>query len=77
MDAIVDGWVYADTLGCTIGKSGSCKSFFMQGVVPSIALGVPYMGLRVKAGAVFYLGGEGLGAFVSGSMAGRNTPGSI
>ncbi|MCR6661664.1 MAG: AAA family ATPase [Luteimonas sp.] len=61
LDAIVDGWVYADTLGCTIGKSGSCKSFFMQGVVPSIALGVPYMGLRVKAGAVFYLGGEGLG----------------
>lgn len=61
LDPVVDGWIYADCLGSTIGKSGSCKSFFMQGIVPSVALGVPYMGRRVKQGAVFYLGGEGLG----------------
>ena len=61
LDPVVDGWIYADCLGSTIGKSGSCKSFFMQGVASSVALGVPYMGRRVKQGAVFYLGGEGLG----------------
>ena len=61
LDPVVDGWIYSDCLGSTIGKSGSCKSFFMQGIVPSVAIGVPYMGRRVKQGAVFYLGGEGLG----------------
>lgn len=60
LDPVIDGYLYADTLASVVGKSGSCKSFFVQGMCASIATGIPWMGRRVQQGAVFYLGGEGL-----------------
>jgi RecA-family ATPase len=60
LDPVIDGILYANTLASVVGKSGSCKSFLAQGMCAAIATGTTWMGRRVKQGAVFYIGGEGL-----------------
>ncbi|QNU16013.1 AAA family ATPase [Thermomonas sp. XSG] len=60
MTAVIDGFLYADTLTNVIGKSGACKSFLLQGMAACVATGTHWMGRRVERGAVFYIGGEGL-----------------
>jgi hypothetical protein len=60
LDPIIEGFLYANTLACVVGKSGSCKSFLVQGMCAAVATGSPWMGRAVKQGAVFYIGGEGL-----------------
>lgn len=61
LDPVIEGWVYADTVSTIIGRSGSCKSFLVQSMCASVALGHRWMGRPVKQGAVFYIGGEGIG----------------
>lgn len=57
---VIDGILYADTLASVVGKSGSCKSFLVQGMCAAIATGTTWMGRSVRRGAVFYMGGEGM-----------------
>lgn len=60
LDPVIDGILYANTLASVVGKSGSCKSFLVQGMSAAIATGTPWMGRPVKRGAVLYIGGEGV-----------------
>ena len=64
MVAVIDGFLYANTLTNVIGKSGSCKSFVLQNMAACVATGTPWMARRVERGAVFYIGGEGLSGLV-------------
>lgn len=60
LDFVIDGLLVSDSLASVVGKSGTCKSFLVQGMCAAVATGAPWMGREVKQGVVLYLGGEGM-----------------
>lgn len=51
------------------GESGSGKTFLVLDMVACISRGIPWRGLRVLQGPVFYICAEGIGGFRSRSVA--------
>lgn len=56
---LVRGYVEADSLALVYGEPGHGKSFLAIDLAASIASGTPWHGAETKAGAVFYIAGEG------------------
>lgn len=56
---LVRGYVEADSLALAYGEPGHGKSFLAIDLAASIATGTPWHGAETKAGAVFYIAGEG------------------
>lgn len=57
--ALVAGWLFLDTIARVYGPSGHGKSFAVLDWSMSVALGRPWHGAKVEAGAVAYVAGEG------------------
>jgi hypothetical protein len=56
---LVDNYFEEDTLAVLYGPPGTGKSFLALDMACCIAAGAPFHGHEVKAGAVFYIAGEG------------------
>lgn len=59
IDWLVTGLLAKDTLAALVGPSGCGKTFAYCSLAYHIALGLPWFGREVEAGAVFILAGEG------------------
>lgn len=58
-DWLIRGYLVRDTLAGLIAPPGACKSFLAVDWACRVATGTDWYGREVKAGAVFYLAGEG------------------
>lgn len=58
-EALVEGWLYRDTLARLWGPSGAGKSHVAVDLAASIATGTPWHGCAVKQGGVVYVVAEG------------------
>lgn len=56
---LIERWLAENTLAGLIGPSGAGKTFLAVDWVCRVATGSPWLGNKVKRGAVFYLAGEG------------------
>lgn len=56
---LVDGYFEENCLAVLYGQPGHGKSFLTLDVSCCVASGMPFHGLQVKRGAVFYISGEG------------------
>lgn len=59
VDWLVKGLLAKDTLAALVGPSGCGKTFAYCSLAYHVALGLPWFGRDVHAGAVFVLAGEG------------------
>jgi hypothetical protein len=56
---LIEGYLETDALSMVFGPSGGGKSFCVVDMACCVATGIPWHGMPVKKGAVFYIAGEG------------------
>ncbi len=57
---LIDDFIESSTLTLCFAPPESYKSFLAVDIAASVATGIPWHGLQVKQGAVFYIAGEGI-----------------
>lgn len=63
LTAVVDGYLYLDTLAQLNGERGAYKTFLALDWAASVSVGTPWHGRSVKPGPVLYFAGEGVAKF--------------
>jgi hypothetical protein len=61
--AIIDGWLFANTTARLVGQPGAYKSFVALDLALCVALGREWHGVKVTQSPVLYVVGEGLAGY--------------